>query len=171
MVRFGTERLIVKSLDGRSNDDRDVVAQAMLRIISPGVAFYLPGTLQAIETPEEAAAWVTEQTEQGDLLAVRDSSSQLVIGVVVLTYAPESDGSTVVRIGYNLEQAFQGQGRGTELVAGLVDWATNNKQVSKLVGMVEADNAASIKVLKRNGFRRDTPALPSMICFERETLR
>jgi RimJ/RimL family protein N-acetyltransferase len=171
MVRFFTERLIVKSLDGRSNNDRDVVAQAMLRIISPSVAFYLPGTLQAIKTEEEAASWVMEQTAQGDLLSVRDSSSQLVIGVVVLTYAPGSDGSTVVRIGYSLEQVFQGQGLGTELVAGLVDWATNDQQVTKLVGMVEADNAASIKVLEKNGFRRDTPAPPGMICFEREISR
>ena len=171
MVRFGTERLIVKSLGGRSSNDREVVAQAMLRIISPSVAFYLPGSLQAIETAEEATAWMTEQIAQGDLLSVRDKASQAVIGVMVLSYTSGSDGATAVRIGYFLEEAHWGKGLGSELVAGIVDWATNETQVAKLIGMVEADNVASIKILERNRFWRDAPAPSGMICFVRNISR
>jgi ribosomal-protein-alanine N-acetyltransferase len=58
-------------------------------------------------------------------------------------------------VGYWLAASARGRGLATLVVAALVEWAEADLDAAELVLEVEADNAASIAVAERNGFRFD----------------
>lgn len=55
-------------------------------------------------------------------------------------------------IGFNLLPSARGKGYASEAVKGLSDYYDREKGVTELLGYVDDDNEASIKVLKRAGF-------------------
>ena len=56
-------------------------------------------------------------------------------------------------IGYGILEAFQGQGYATEAVQAACRWAFRHAEVKSLEAEVDAENAASQKVLQKCGFR------------------
>ena len=65
---------------------------------------------------------------------------------------PGADGT--VEIGYSVLPAWQGRGFATEAARALVAWAQAQPRVRRVVAESLADNAASIRVLEKAGFRR-----------------
>jgi RimJ/RimL family protein N-acetyltransferase len=65
------------------------------------------------------------------------------------------DGRSPPDVGYWLAPAARGRGLATSVVGVVVAWATTNLAADELVLEVEPDNAASIAVAERNGFRLD----------------
>lgn len=57
-----------------------------------------------------------------------------------------------VEIGYGTYPAFQGQGYMTELVAGIITWASLQPAIKSIVASTEKANKASHQVLIKNNF-------------------
>ena len=65
-----------------------------------------------------------------------------------------------VEIGYALVPGARGSGLAGEAVALLADWALSQPGVSALTARVDADNAASVRLLSRLGFIADGRSEP-----------
>jgi [ribosomal protein S5]-alanine N-acetyltransferase len=65
----------------------------------------------------------------------------------------EPDEEGVVEIGYGTYPAFQRRGYMTEMVGGLMAWASEQPGVRRIMADTDADNLASQRVLQKNGFR------------------
>ncbi len=77
----------------------------------------------------------------------------LAVGDAGFFGPPEADGE--VEIGYALVPGARGSGLASEAVALLADWALSQPGVRALIARVEADNAASVRLLDRLGFVAD----------------
>lgn len=59
-----------------------------------------------------------------------------------------------VEIGYGTYDEFQGKGYMTEAVGGMVKWAEAHPGVISIIAGTEKANAASFRVLEKNGFKK-----------------
>jgi RimJ/RimL family protein N-acetyltransferase len=84
-------------------------------------------------------------------LAIEERATGTVIGGVVLKREPGTD----AEIGYVLRRDRWGQGLATEAVVALIEEARTRFGVSRFTAVVEAPNAASIRLLERLGFVPD----------------
>jgi ribosomal-protein-alanine N-acetyltransferase len=64
----------------------------------------------------------------------------------------EPDETGTVEIGYGTYPGLHRQGYMTEMVGGMVNWASQQPGVLRVVADTEAENVASQKVLEKNGF-------------------
>jgi RimJ/RimL family protein N-acetyltransferase len=82
----------------------------------------------------------------------------LAVGDAGFFGPPGADGE--VEIGYALVPGARGSGLAAEAVALLADWALSQPGVRALTARVEADNAASVRLLDRLGFIADGRSEP-----------
>jgi RimJ/RimL family protein N-acetyltransferase len=79
---------------------------------------------------------------------------------------PTADG--LIEIGYSVLPEYRGQGYATELVGALISRALRLMSLGRVVTRTTVENAASIKVLERCGFRRaGTGHQPGEVRYER----
>lgn len=93
--------------------------------------------------------------------------SKVMVGDAGFKGRPDALGR--VEIGYGLAPAERGKGFATEAVSALVDWASEHG-VHVVVAECLDDNAPSIRVLDKTGFRR-TGRVGAMIKWERKVGR
>ena len=67
------------------------------------------------------------------------------------------DGAGEIETGYSILPQFQLQGIATEMVGGLIGWATAHDDVRRVVARTTEDNAGSRRVLETLGFADDGP--------------
>jgi [ribosomal protein S5]-alanine N-acetyltransferase len=79
-----------------------------------------------------------------------DKREQRMIGDLCFVGEPNTAGE--VEIGYGTYPEFQGRGYMTEMVSGMVEWARTQPGVEAIIASTEKSNAASYKVLLKNGF-------------------
>ncbi len=79
-------------------------------------------------------------------------SSAILVGCAGFFGAPRADAT--VEIGYSVVPEWRGCGYATEMVHALVERAFDTGQVVRVVAETDIENAASIAVLMRCGFRR-----------------
>ena len=91
-------------------------------------------------------------------LAVEERASGIVIGGVVL----KREEGTDAEIGYVLRRDRWGQGLATEAVVALIEEARARFGVTRFTAIVEAPNAASIRLLERLGFTPDGELKPGV---------
>ena len=124
-------------------------------LLTPAVTRSLPPGWQGAYDLDRAAGWITERDGEGTTLLVRTLTPDMAVGLMLLYEEPTDERPLVdVRLGYLLAEEAWGRGLGGELVGGFVDWAKAQPHVRSLIGGVAADNAASIRILERNGFDR-----------------
>ena len=75
-----------------------------------------------------------------------------LIGGAGLKYLPEM---SEVDLGYRLRRDCWGRGLATEAAQACVEYGFATLQLPRIIGLVEAENAASIRVLEKTGFRSD----------------
>ncbi len=80
-----------------------------------------------------------------------DRARNAVVGDAGFKGRPDRDGT--VGIGYGIAPAYRGRGYATEAVHALVRWAYAQPEVKRVVAESAPDNAASIRVLGKTGFR------------------
>lgn len=114
----------------------------------------LPEAWRGEFTVERAREWIAQREADSTTLLTTDKSTSQSVGLVILAGFPRDDRETDLRIGYLVSETRQGQGIGTELLAGLVEWARDQPAIATLTGGVDSGNAASIRVLERAGFHR-----------------
>src|SRR3954447_6205338 len=82
------------------------------------------------------------------LVVERDSG--LTVGSVGFHGPPENGR---VEVGYGLVESHRGRGYATEAVRTTVRFALDHPAVTEVVASVDVGNAASVRVLQKNGFR------------------
>ncbi len=83
------------------------------------------------------------------VLGVEHLETRALIGHVGLSPARGS-----VEIGYAIEQRLQGKGLATETVIAMAKWASAALSLPEILGIVDAENVASCRVLTKAGFVR-----------------
>lgn len=121
-------------------------------ILSPEVTTSLPEGWQGINTIEDAEHWIQERAEESHFLAVQLRSTKEVIGFIFLYEEDTGNPLYKIRLGYLVAKEYWGKGIGSELIQGLIHWCQEFKKIQSIVGGVEPENIASIKVLEKNGF-------------------
>jgi [ribosomal protein S5]-alanine N-acetyltransferase len=79
-----------------------------------------------------------------------EKSSSTAIGQLGCLGQPDEAG--VIEIGYGLNPSARGQGYATEIVGALTDWLLARPDVSLVRADTAVENAASQRVLEKNGF-------------------
>lgn len=114
-------------------------------------------TVPAIFTVAEGRAWIERQWGRADngeglSLAIADAGSGEALGAVVLLFRRQPG---TVEIGYWLVERARGRRLSSRAVALLARWALTDAGLARIEALVEADNAASQRVLENVGFRRE----------------
>lgn len=74
-----------------------------------------------------------------------------IVGGAGFKGAPDRNGA--VEIGYGIDAAYRNRGYAAEAVAGLCRWALEQPGTARVEAETDPDNAASQRVLEKNGFR------------------
>jgi RimJ/RimL family protein N-acetyltransferase len=98
-----------------------------------------------------SSAWA----EEGDWLgaAVIERATGTTVGDVSMHWVSEKD--RTAEIGFIFLPRHQGQGFATEAARAMLDWAFGAAGLHRVVGHLEARNAASARVLEKLGMRRE----------------
>jgi len=90
------------------------------------------------------------QDEWGGIMI--DRAELAAVGQMSCKAAPDRYGA--VELGYGVNPSYHNRGYATEMARALVDWSLTQRGVTRVVAECLADNAASIRVLEKSGFRR-----------------
>ncbi|WP_018690772.1 GNAT family N-acetyltransferase [Algicola sagamiensis] len=127
--------------------------QCIIETVTEQACQHLPGNWQPVNTKEEAVHWLKEREADGRLLFVIHQALQEPIGFVLLFEEFIKD-KQHVNLGYLLSERFQGQGFGTELLNGFVEWRSRISEPQVIHAGVSVDNPGSIHLLEKAGFER-----------------
>lgn len=110
----------------------------------------------ACKTEAETARWLkylAKTTSPYDYLAwaVTEKRSDRCIGMV--NYHHREARNARLEIGYILAPAHHGRGLMTEAVEAIVDYCLDKLAVHRIEALIHPDNAASIRLVERLGFR------------------
>ncbi|AWB08460.1 GNAT family N-acetyltransferase (plasmid) [Azospirillum humicireducens] len=103
-------------------------------------------------TMDSLADWLTDPTWPGRSWAAIDKSDGSLAGRYV-AYPGRDQG--VLELGYITAAHRQGQGVAAECVAALVGHLFRNEGYRKLFAEIDAENAASVALIEKLGFRRE----------------
>lgn len=152
MIRLESPRLIVRSLC-----EADLDAFAAYRS-DPEVARY-----QSWEAPysrEQAAALLAEMRRAPagapgvwHQLGIERRGQAGIIGDCAFQVLAED--ARQAQVGVTLARAFQGQGYATEALRRLFDYLFHDLGLHRVAAVCDAENAASARLLKRLGMRRE----------------
>jgi len=76
-----------------------------------------------------------------------------MVGEICFTDIPNHLGET--EIGYGTHDGFQRRGYMTEIVSGIITWASSQPSIKKIIAHTDKTNQASFKVLLNNEFIMD----------------
>jgi len=108
----------------------------------------------------EVLPFFMKQTEQDPARRVWDvvvihKADQIAIGGIGFHGPP--DGTGMVEIGYNIIPEYEGQGYATEMARGIIAWALQTPEITRVSAECLATNIGSIRVLEKVGMRRLAP--------------
>jgi RimJ/RimL family protein N-acetyltransferase len=102
---------------------------------------------------ERSRRWIEDRdAESATLLAVEHETGVAACLLLLFESVGDDDPGFDLRIGYIVRDTAAGRGLASELVGGLVEWARSQPSIGALSGGVSSDNAASARVLLKNGF-------------------
>ena len=148
MIIFQTDRLIVRDLQEQDGDNYFSIHG------NPEVMRYI----RPAKSREETDALLKEHLEFNKTILpfgrwmIETKGQKTFLGTFVIF--PIND-TKLFQIGYSLQKAYWGKGYASELVNKGVEYFFEHSQQSDLYAIVEKDNAASMQVLKKNGFTTD----------------
>ena len=153
---FKTARLSVENVYPNYTDtaSEPIIAKNLLLLLTPEVTQELPKSWQNITRAEQAIAWWQTQLNEGVVLVIKTQTDDRINGLLFLYEAIKNGQlSGDVHLGYLLKQSAWGKGYASELLAGLIGWAKQDRQINKLISGVSPSNKASMRVLEKNGFK------------------
>lgn len=150
---FETQRLRVRGWHDSGLSD-EALATNVAGILTAPVTAPLPRDWHGSYGPDRARAWIADRDREGTTLLVVDRARERPIGLLILfgSQPRGAEDATEVRLGYLLAEEAWGQGYASELVAGLVRRCRAVGGIAALEAGVAPDNAASARVLTKNGF-------------------
>ncbi|WP_232312833.1 GNAT family N-acetyltransferase [Enterovibrio coralii] len=139
-----------------SADITEGFATDIAQLLTPSVKAHLPPDVYCVVDTESAKNWLTHTLSDALLVPFYLSESDTLAGFFLLYVMDDTQQKVDVRLGYVVAETFQGKGLASEIIEGLVAWCRASDRVASLAGGAEQANAASIRVLEKNGFTRDT---------------
>lgn len=115
----------------------------------------LDGNLTGVRA---AGGWPQEGTANGLTMALEHDEPpgwMITLGEEVIGDCGtkgSADATGMVEIGYGLAAPYRGQGYGTEAVGAMAEWLFRQSGTVTVRACTLADNAASRRVLEKNGF-------------------
>ncbi len=163
MIFTATERLVLRR--PRNEDLEPLIASwsepEMTRYtdVKPDVRSFLAGMIADMQAKEPgelepSGPWyqfIAERKEDGALVG------DLGIGFGI-------PGHRQVELGYRVLPAYHRRGYGREAVAGIINFLIERHGIHRFVGVVAAENAASIALLRSLGFRQEGQFRQSFLC-------
>ena len=132
----------------QGGDWRQLAPDDLAALFTPAVVEFLPSGFQGLTTETDQRDFLTNLSQQAEVLALFEQSGAGV-GLVILSHG-DSD-STERHLGYLLAQRVWGQGLATGVIAALQD--LHRGTVVTLCGGVMQGNTASARLLQRAGFQ------------------
>lgn len=77
-------------------------------------------------------------------------TEQKIVGDLCIVDEPNAKGE--IEIGYGTHAAFEGQGYMTEIVSGIIRWASIQNMIKAITATTNKTNTGSIRVLEKNHF-------------------
>lgn len=108
-----------------------------------------------------AAAEADAAAGRAQQFAVTDQATGMLIGSAGLRIAPDGHSAS---LGYWLGRRYWGQGLGSEAAREMVRWGFAHLAIDRIEASVAPDNAASIAVLERIGFRETGKGSAVFMC-------
>lgn len=148
MIIFETDRLIVRDLQEQDGDNYFSIHG------DPEIMHYI----RPAKSWEECDVLLKEHLEYNNTIRpfgrwmIETKGKRTFLGTFVIF--PIND-SKLYQIGYSLKKGYWGKGYASELVNKGVEYFFEHSQQSDMYAIVEKDNAASIQVLRKNGFTTD----------------
>jgi ribosomal-protein-alanine N-acetyltransferase len=140
-----TDRLIVRKL---SLDDADLLYR------------YSREEITKKELPDEVFGNITETKKTVEyFISNYDNEYPLVYGVIlkekdiIIGHIGLSKIDRGIEIGYAIATDYQNNGYMSEVIMPFATWAKNNLRIEKIYGIAKSENAASWKILEKNGFK------------------
>jgi [ribosomal protein S5]-alanine N-acetyltransferase len=144
-----TQRLILREL---SEDDFDDIHEFKS---DPQVVKYLtwgPNSReQTLQSLRKQTAFQNEENRQMYVLAVEMKSTKKVIGNALFMVRD----CKTAEIGYFINSNYWKQGYGIEIVNGLLYLGFNTLDVHRIYAVCDVENAGSVKLLSKIGFRKE----------------
>lgn len=134
------------------------LAGVVVEIMTEATTRSLPPAWRGNYTVKRARAWIAKLDEESAVFLVTYRESDEPVGLLIL-FESVGDGhpaSIDLRLGYLFKESVWGRGFASEIVAGLVDWCRSQPSIRSISGGVAQDNAASARVLAKNGFTAQT---------------
>lgn len=151
---FFTQRLSAGPWHSAAGEYGIDLNEAVAAILTPNTTGALPTAWRGDYSLDRARRWVVERDGESPTLLIVLRSSVEPVGLLILHEEADGVGGLRhLRIGYVIRDSHWGEGIASELLSGLVDWARSQPDVGSIRAGVEPQNAASVRVLIRNGFR------------------
>ncbi|WP_199671208.1 GNAT family N-acetyltransferase [Salinibius halmophilus] len=104
------------------------------------------------KTPEDMQAWFDAKLAANlPIIGLESSSGELLGFATASRFRPQQATARTFEHSLYVDASARGQGLGKQLLSGIMDWAQNS-QVHTLIGVIDADNTASIAMHKKAGF-------------------
>jgi len=146
-ILLETQRLILRHL---VMDDLDALF-ALYR--DPQIRKYFPDGALTLEQTKEELEWYLhghpEHPELGLWATIHKESGKFIGRCGLLPW--EIDNVLEIEIAYLLDKSYWGQGLATEAALGIMDYAFEKLNVSRLICLIDPSNSASQKVAQRIG--------------------
>lgn len=147
-MKFEAENVLIESIDNILAISNEKVVE----IFSDKVTEYLPIDWKGISQREKPVQWIDDKMKDGMLCSIKFNNSPELIGFLFLYGIDSQIQPKEIRIGYVISEKHWGKGIASEVINALVKFFYKQGDISSIVGGVEPDNLASIKVLTKNGF-------------------
>jgi len=145
-----TQHLLIRHLEAEDCPDFHIYRS------NPDVARYQGFDVM---TPDEAAAFIKQNAhkhygkpEQWVQYAIEHTASGKLIGDCAIRLAADP---RIAEIGITISHLEQRKGYAKEAMLGLLNFLFDQKDIHRVVETVDAENIASINLLKRVGFRQE----------------
>ncbi|MEM9719162.1 MAG: GNAT family N-acetyltransferase [Bacteroidota bacterium] len=148
-----TRRLILEELQ---NDRLDDLANLLA---NEKVHKFFPKTLDREESKEFLEKVQRRQQEDGvSFWAVIRKEDMRFLGICGLL-KQLIDGQTEIEVGYRLDDAFWGNGYGTEAAKGCIEYARETMGLRSVISLILPQNKPSIRVAEKNGLKLEKESL------------
>jgi RimJ/RimL family protein N-acetyltransferase len=154
---FETTRLSAAEWHSVALAEGHDLGDVVMAMLTDATTVSLPPQWQGTYSRERADGWIAERDDESVTLLAIERQSREPLGLVILFELAHTENPTAleVRLGYLFAESAWGLGYASELVQGLVRWCQEQPTIRSISGGVALDNAASVRVLTKNGFVAD----------------
>ncbi len=163
MLSFNTKRLNVVEIESPfSAKEKGQLLQYIPKILSPEVVKDLPPNFQGVNTSEAGEIWLDDMCTQSRVLVIYNKQ---LLPIGFLFIAAEKGAN---HLGYLFDENYWGAGLASELLREFIVQVRVVTNWQKLIAGVARDNVASIRVLKKVGFKQGKQTQGDTLLYEIE---